>query len=285
MGVESLYEHKNGEQFINDLENNSLYYVNRVKRKEGLKEICSNNKLATDCLIKDDILHIWTFGCVPGTSSFTNILCDKTKGVQLINEIKNDVVNGFESTTMNGVLCHEQIRGVKFNILDCKIHSDKVHRNAGAIIPMTRKCIYASQIGGNIKGKHNNNNKHNGEHCRLMEAIYKCEIICDKRQLNGVYNTLNPRRGCVIDQEAKIGTPLLRIEAQLPVCESFGFTNTLRKNTQGKAFPSLSFSHWSIIDENPYENDKLKNIILSIRARKGMKKELPKFHDYYDKVD
>ena len=184
-----MYKHKNGQQFIKDLENSSLHYVNRVKRKEGIKEICSNRLF----------VH-----------AHSNILCDKTKGVQLINEIKNDVVNGFESTTMNGVLCHEQIRGVKFNILDCKIHSDKVHRNAGVNIPMTRKCIYASQ--------------------------------------NGVYNTLNPHRYCVIDQEANIGTSLLRIEAQLPVCESFGFINTLKKNTQQKRFPCLSFSHWSIID-------------------------------------
>ena len=105
-----------------------------------------NNKILTDCLNKDDILHIWTFGCVPGTSLLTNVLCDQTKGVQLVKEIKSDVVNGFSDSTMHGVLCHEQVRGVKFNILDAKIHSDKVHRNAGAVIPMTRRCSSGEKI-------------------------------------------------------------------------------------------------------------------------------------------
>ena len=283
--MESLYDCKDSEAFLTDLENNSLYYINKVKKKEGLKEL-ANNEIVSKCLNKDDIVHIWTFGCVPGTSSFTNILCDQTKGVQLLKEIKGDVMNGFSDVTMHGVLCHEQLRGVKFNILDAKIHSDKVHRNAGAVIPMTRRCLYAAQIGG-IKN----------EHARLMEAIYKCEIICDKTQLNGVYSTLNPRRGSVIDQEAKLGTPLLKIEALLPVCESFGFTNTLRKNTQGKAFPSMSFSHWSIIEQNPFEEpsskdnnnnnnkNRARDVVLSIRARKGMKAGLPQFNDYYDKID
>ena len=50
--MQSLYggalDSKEGETFLNDLENNSLYYINRVKKKEGLKEMC-NNKILTDC--------------------------------------------------------------------------------------------------------------------------------------------------------------------------------------------------------------------------------------------
>ena len=47
--MQSLYggalDSKEGETFLNDLENNSLYYINRVKKKEGLKEMCNNKIL------------------------------------------------------------------------------------------------------------------------------------------------------------------------------------------------------------------------------------------------
>ena len=43
------------------------------------------------------------------------------------------------------------MRGIKFNILDAKIHSDKMHRNGAAIIPMTRRVLYACQLKYNSR--------------------------------------------------------------------------------------------------------------------------------------
>merc|ERR1711953_1483363 len=58
---------------------------------------------------------IWCFG--PDTMG-PNILVDCTKGVQYLNEIKDSVVAGFQWATKEGVLCDENMRGVRFNIYD-----------------------------------------------------------------------------------------------------------------------------------------------------------------------
>ena len=47
------------------------------------------------------------------------------------------------------------------------------------------------------------------------------------------------------------GTNLFNINAELPVIESFGFADDIRKKTSGLAFPQLKFSHWGLIEGDP----------------------------------
>jgi ribosome assembly protein 1 len=42
------------------------------------------------------------------------------------------------------------------------------------------------------------------------------------------------------------------ITALLPVIESFSFSAEIRKQTSGLASPQLVFSHWEVIDINPF---------------------------------
>jgi len=49
------------------------------------------------------------------------------------------------------------MRGIRFNILDTKVHSDPSHRNGRQIIPTTRRCIFASVLTAEP---------------RLMEPVY-----------------------------------------------------------------------------------------------------------------
>jgi elongation factor 2 len=51
---------------------------------------------------------------------------------------------------------------------------------------------------------------------------------------------LNRRRGVLIGQDQRPGTPLFNVRAYLPVMESFGFTGDLRANTGGQV-KSISF--------------------------------------------
>ena len=47
------------------------------------------------------------------------------------------------------------------------------------------------------------------------------------------------------------GTNLFNIKAELPVIESFGFVDEIRKKTSGLAFPQLKFSHWGLVEGDP----------------------------------
>lgn len=209
---------------------------------------------------------IWCFG--PETTG-PNILVDVSKGVQYLNEIKDSFVAAFQWATKEGVLCDENMRGIKFNIHDVTLHTDAIHRGGGQIIPTARRVIYASQLTGTP---------------RLMEPVYLVEIQCPESAMGGIYATLNRRRGHVISEEQRPGTPLYNVKAYLPVMESFGFTADLRSATSGQAFPQCVFDHWQVIQGDPLVSGKPQEIVLATRKRKGLALEIPPLDRFLDKL-
>jgi elongation factor 2 len=61
---------------------------------------------------------IWCFG--PDTTG-PNLLVDTTKGVQYMNEIRDSCVAGFQWATKEGVCAEENMRSIRFNILDVTV--------------------------------------------------------------------------------------------------------------------------------------------------------------------
>lgn len=64
--------------------------------------------------------------------------------------------------------------------------------------------------------------------CRLMEPIYFVEIMTPPDCVSAIYTILQKRRGHVIADVAKPGTPIFVLKAQVPVIESFGFETDIR---------------------------------------------------------
>merc|ERR1711893_380402 len=210
---------------------------------------------------------IWCFG--PDTMG-PNILIDATKGVQYLNEIKDSVVAGFQWATKEGVLCDENMRGVRFNIYDVALHTDAIHRGGGQIIPTARRALYACQL---IAAP------------RLMEPVYLCEIQCPENAVGGIYGVLNRRRGHVFEEAQTPGTPMFVVKAYLPVNESFGFTADLRSNTGGQAFPQCVFDHWQILPGDPLEPSSKPGVVVTdTKKRKGLKPGNPDLGNYLDKL-
>ena len=112
---------------------------------------------------------IWCFG--PDTMG-PNFVIDATKGVQYLNEIKDSVIAGFQWASKEGVLCDENMRGVRFNIYDVTLHTDAIHRGGGQIIPTARRVMYASALTAAP---------------RLMEPVYLVEIQCLCEVNDGVF--------------------------------------------------------------------------------------------------
>jgi elongation factor 2 len=210
---------------------------------------------------------IWCFG--PDTNG-PNILVDCTKGVQYLNEIKDSVVAGFQWATKEGVLCDENLRGVRFNIYDVALHADAIHRGGGQIIPTARRVLYASMITAEP---------------RLLEPVYLCEIQCPENAVGGIYGVLNRRRGHVFEEAQTPGTPMFVVKAYLPVNESFGFTADLRSNTGGQAFPQCVFDHWQVMPGDPMQaGTKPYEIVQGTKVRKGLKPGNPDLASYLDKL-
>ena len=209
---------------------------------------------------------IWCFG--PDTTG-PNVLVDQTKAVQYLNEIKDSCVAAFQWATKEGVLCEENMRGCRYNILDVTLHADAIHRGGGQIIPTCRRVVYASQLRAQPT---------------LLEPVYQVEIQCPENALGGIYSCLNRRRGHVFQEEQRPGTPLYNVKAYLPVNESFGFTADLRSQTAGQAFPQCVFDHWQLMPGSPFEAGKLGDIVRETRKRKGLKEDIPAFDNFYDKL-
>jgi ribosome assembly protein 1 len=70
--------------------------------------------------------------------------------------------------------------------------------------------------------------------------------------LGRVYDVLTRRRGRVLSEQMKEGTPFFTIQSLLPVAESFGFADEMRKRTSGAAQPQLIFTGFEVLDEDPF---------------------------------
>ena len=62
---------------------------------------------------------------------------------------------------MQGPLCGENMRGVRLNITEAKVHEDAACRKGNQVIPATRRCCYAAMLSATP---------------RLLEPIYLVEI-------------------------------------------------------------------------------------------------------------
>ncbi|PVD19820.1 hypothetical protein C0Q70_20311 [Pomacea canaliculata] len=87
---------------------------------------------------------------------------------------------------------------------------------------------------------------------RLMVAMYRCTIQATTDVLGKLYAVIGKRNGRVIAEELKEGTQVFNIKAEFPIVESFGLAEEMRKRTSGLANPQLSFSHWEVLDVDPF---------------------------------
>jgi len=259
---------------------NRLYVVARPL-EEGLAEEIDNGKItprdepkarARELAEKygwdvTEARKIWSFG--PNTNG-SNLLVDCTKGVQYLNEIKDSMVAGLQWVSKEGVLTQENMRGIRFNLMDVVLHADAIHRGGGQIIPTARRVFYAAQLTAQP---------------RLMEPIFLVEIQCPQTAVGGIYSVMNRRRGQIIEENQRPGTPLMNIKCYLPVMESFGFTADLRSNTSGQAFPQCVFDHWKVVQGDPFEaGSKAEEMVLTTRKRKGLPDEIPPLDRFLDKL-
>lgn len=81
---------------------------------------------------------------------------------------------------------------------------------------------------------------------RLMAAMYTCDIQATAEVLGRMYAVVAKREGRVLKEEMKEGSDVFDVTAVLPVAESFGFSEDIRKRTSGLANPQLVFSHWEV---------------------------------------
>ena len=197
------------------------------------------------------------------------------------------MTNGFKVACESGPLCGELVWGVLFILEDVYFENAAQERvedlqeirsllnevNSGSVLSLMKQVCHQA-LGESSP--------------RIAEPIYRCTLQCTSEQLGKLYSVINQRRGEVINEDIWEGTDIFTVTCTLPVIESIGLANDLRQQTSGAVNqPQLQFSHWKILDEDPYskptteeeieewgENFATRNIakqiIDNIRRRKGM---------------
>lgn len=86
---------------------------------------------------------------------------------------------------------------------------------------------------------------------QLLEPIMKVDVFTPEDHVGDVIGDLNRRRGMIAGQEP--GATGIRIKADVPLAEMFGYISTLRTMTSGRGQFSMEFSHYSACPTNVAE--------------------------------
>ena len=90
---------------------------------------------------------------------------------------------------------------------------------------------------------------------RLMEPWYEFEVICPEDCLAGVQTIISRRRGHIVDERKKPGTPLFIARGALPCMDSFGLETDIRTHTWGQAYLQSCFSEWLLAPGDPLDKE------------------------------
>ncbi len=90
----------------------------------------------------------------------------------------------------------------------------------------------------------------------LLEPVMKVEVVTPEDYLGDVIGDMNSRRGQIQGTDSR-GTAQT-VEAMVPLANMFGYVNSLRSFTQGRAQYSMQFSHYDEVPQNVADEVKAK---------------------------
>ncbi|MDH5377812.1 MAG: elongation factor G [Gammaproteobacteria bacterium] len=100
---------------------------------------------------------------------------------------------------------------------------------------------------------------------QLLEPIMKVDVFTPEDHVGDVIGDLNRRRGMIQGQEA--GATGVRVKAEAPLAEMFGYIGDLRTMTSGRGQFSMEFAHYSPCPRNVADE-----VIKEVQARNAAKK-------------
>ena len=83
---------------------------------------------------------------------------------------------------------------------------------------------------------------------KLLEPIMKVEVVTPEEYTGGVIGDLTSRRGMVTGQDSRGNANV--INSMVPLANMFGYINTLRSMTSGRAVFTMQFDHYDAVPDN-----------------------------------
>ncbi len=88
----------------------------------------------------------------------------------------------------------------------------------------------------------------------ILEPIMKVEVRTPEEYMGDINGNINSKRGLLEGTEEVGGKTV--VNAKVPLSEMFGYTNTLRSMTQGRASMTMEFDHYEVVPPNVAEEIK-----------------------------
>jgi elongation factor G len=141
------------------------------------------------------------------------------------------VEKGLNSVMGSGVVAGFPVVDVKVQLVDGKYHD--VDSSALAFEIAARMALRdALQKGG----------------ATLLEPIMKVEVVTPEDYTGSIIGDLNSRRGQIQGQDMRGNANV--INAMVPLANMFGYVNTLRSMSQGRATFTMQFDHYEQVPQN-----------------------------------
>ncbi|SPF78558.1 Elongation factor G [Aliiroseovarius pelagivivens] len=158
----------------------------------------------------------------------------------------------FESRIVGGAVPKEYIPGVEkginsvmdsgplagFPVIDFKValNDGKFHDVDSSVLAFEIAARMCMREGMRLAG------------AKLLEPIMKVEVITPEEYTGGIIGDLTSRRGQVSGQEPRGNA--VAIDANVPLANMFGYINTLRSMSSGRAQFTMQFSHYDPVPQN-----------------------------------
>jgi elongation factor G len=155
----------------------------------------------------------------------------KVTGGNVPREYWSAIEKAFASCMGEGTLAGYPLLDVKFTLLDGAFHA--VDSSALAF-EIATKAAYRQSVPK--AGP------------QLLEPIMKVDVFSPEDNVGDVIGDLNRRRGMIRSQDA--GATGVRVKADAPLADMFGYIGHLRTLTSGRGQFSMEFSHYAPCPQN-----------------------------------
>jgi elongation factor G len=172
----------------------------------------------------------------------------KVTGGNVPREFWTAVEKGFGVCMVEGVLAGFPLLDVKITLVDGAFHA-----------------VDSSAIAFETAAKGGYRQSIPKASPQLMEPIMKVDVFVPEDHVGDVIGDLNRRRGMIRAQEAAASG--VRVRANVPLSEMFGYIGDLRTMTSGRGQFSMEFEHYLPCPKNVSEQ-----VIKEVKERKEAKK-------------
>ena len=175
----------------------------------------------------------------PGERGSGILFKDEIKGGNIPKEYLPAIEKGFRETAASGSLVGFPIIDFEIVLYDGAYHDVDSSALAFEICARGAMREVAQKSG-----------------ITLLEPVMKVEVVTPEDYLGDVIGDMNSRRGQIQGTDSRGNAQT--VEAMVPLANMFGYVNSLRSFTQGRAQYSMQFSHYDEVPQNVADEVKAK---------------------------